>query len=328
MSFTPNNQLKSDPVVLLRDQQHAARLFSDSQFRLLPKIRYMFHVAFSLNSNALRDADFLLNHKTEINMLVKSVDLPSYTVSSEVLNQYNRKKIVQFHHKMGETAIIFHDDSFNLINTLWQNYYKYYYGDATAASVKNAYSKNAMKNSSVVTGRYGLDNGSAPFYTNKKEPFFNYITIYQMTQKEFLSYKLINPVVTSWNHSKLNYSESMANDFIMKVGYESVEYGTGAITNTSGPEGFAKNIYDTVHSPLVATSSTRSTVYQSSSSTTNTILTQISQIKAYQDAQAAATIASVLGNNASSTISGLTDVAFSLNNSVNTTVATLSTLGT
>ena len=96
MSFTPNNLLIPDPVVLLRDQQHAARLFSDSQFQLLPKIRYMFHVAFSLNTNALRDSEFLLKHKNEINMLVKSVDLPSYNVSADVLNQYNRKKIVQY----------------------------------------------------------------------------------------------------------------------------------------------------------------------------------------------------------------------------------------
>lgn len=327
MSFTPNNLLIPDPVVLLRDQQHAARLFSDSQFQLLPKIRYMFHVAFSLNTNALRDSEFLLKHKNEINMLVKSVDLPSYNVSADVLNQYNRKKIVQYHHKMGETAIIFHDDSLNLINTLWQNYYKYYYGDASAAKVKNAYSKNAMKNANLTTGRYGLDNGYSPFFTNKMQPFFNYITIYQMTKKEFLSYKLINPIIASWNHTKLNYADTTANDFIMKVQYESVEYGVGQITSTSGPEGFAVTHYDTVPSPLSSSASGTTSQYVPASDTSNSILTQIAQIKAYQDAQSAATIASVLGTNPSSSISGLSDVSFAVNNAATTTEATLTNLG-
>ena len=96
MSFTPTNQLQSDPNIFLSSRQHASRLFVDDQFRLLPKLNYLFHVSFSINPKALANIELSQKHKNEINMLVKSIDLPSFTVTTEVLNQYNRKKVIQY----------------------------------------------------------------------------------------------------------------------------------------------------------------------------------------------------------------------------------------
>ena len=244
MAFTPTNQLKSDSDIVLRDQQHAARLFVDDQFRLLPKTKFLFHVSFSINPKALTNVELTQRHKNEINMLVKSIDLPSFTLNTEVLNQYNRKKIVQYYHKFGEINVKFHDDNISIINKMWQNYYRYYYADSIAAQSNNSYIRNATKNSSYITSPYGLDNGST-------EPFFNYIMIYQMARHEYVSYKLINPVITSWNHNKLDYTQDAAHDFDMKLAYESVAYGSGIIDENNGPEGFAVEHYDKTPSPLI-----------------------------------------------------------------------------
>ena len=170
MSFTPTNQLQSDPNIFLSSRQHASRLFVDDQFRLFPKLKYLFHVSFSINPKALANIELSQKHKNEINMLVKSIDLPSFTVTTEVLNQYNRKKVIQYNHKFGEILVKFHDDNISIVNTLWQNYYRYYYADSIAATSNRAYTRNATKNSSYINSVYGLDNGST-------EPFFNYITI-------------------------------------------------------------------------------------------------------------------------------------------------------
>jgi hypothetical protein len=174
--------------------------------------------------------------------LVKSCDLPSYKVSVDTLNQYNRKKNVQSTHKYEALNIIFHDDNMGLINQLWQNYYSYYYSDSTSALDPGAYKRNATRNSNYITNAYGLDNGSTA-------PFFNYITIYQMARHEYVSYTLLNPVINSFNHNKLDYAGNTPHDFNMAISYEAVAYGNGLVT-VGDPEGFGFEHYDQTPSSL------------------------------------------------------------------------------
>jgi hypothetical protein len=242
MSFTPNKNLQPDPKILLHDYQHAARLFTDDQFRLAPKHKFLFHVAFGINTGVLSNTALVQRHGQEINMLVKAVDLPHYQVSTEMLNQYNRKKVVQYQHKPQDINIKFHDDNMGLINQLWQNYYSYYYADSISAKTNGAYSRNATRSSDFILTPYGLDNGSSV-------PFFNYIKIYQMARHEYVMYQLWNPVITSWNHNKLSYSENNVNDFDMKIAYEAVSYDVGTV-EAGDPEGFGLTHYDTTPSSL------------------------------------------------------------------------------
>ena len=242
MAFTATNNLKSDPVINLRDWQHAAKLFADNQFRLAPKLDFQFHVAFSVNKAALRNPELVQRYSNEINMLVKNVTLPKFSVSVDSVNQYNRKKNAQFHINPEDVTIAFHDDNMGLINQLWQNYYNYYYADPLSAESYAAYTRNATQNANYISAPYGLDNGSTT-------PFFNYITIYQMARHEYVSYKLINPIIASWNHNKLDYSQYGTHDNDMKITYEAVAYGSGQVEEDN-PEGFGDTHYDHVSSPL------------------------------------------------------------------------------
>jgi hypothetical protein len=246
MAYADNNLLKTDPFQQIRCQQHASRTFVDDSFRLLPKNKFLFHVAFNINWPAFKGKNFnfslLETLKDEINLLVKSVDLPAYTVTHETLNQYNRKKVVQSQHKYGESSISFHDDNMGLINQLWQAYYKYHYSDPTVATAKGAYNKTATKPSSYIKNPYG--------YNGRIAPFFNYITIYQMARHEYVSYTLVNPIITSWTGGKVAYSEtSSSHGFEMKLAYEAVSYDTGYV-DSGRMEGFGSSHYDWTPSPL------------------------------------------------------------------------------
>lgn len=243
MAFTPNEYLITDPVEHLRCRQHAARTFVDDQFRLLPKNKFLFHVAFNVNWKVLTNvnAKLLETLKYEINLLVKNSTLPSYTVSSETLNQYNRKKVVQYQHKFGDIDITFHDDNMGLINQLWQAYYKYYYQDPTVSGKSGTYNKTATRSSSFITTPYG--------YKGPVAPFFNYITVYQMARHEYVSYKLVNPVITSWTGGGVGYHLGESHSIDMKLAYESVLYNTGYVDDGQ-MEGFGAVHYDWMPSPL------------------------------------------------------------------------------
>jgi hypothetical protein len=242
MANIPNSYLKPDPNINLRDFQHAARLFTDDNLRLAPKTKFLFHVAFSINPGALRDISLVQRHRNEINMLVKTADLPNFQIQTEMLNQYNRKRNVQTTHKPQPLTIKFHDDNMGLINHVWQNYYSYYYADSISALVPGAYLGTATRNFDYTRTRYGLDNRSLV-------PFFNYIKIYHMARHEFVSYTLHNPIITQWNHSSVDYSSNTLHDNSMQVAYEAVSYGAGKVI-PGDPEGFALEHYDQTPSPL------------------------------------------------------------------------------
>ena len=281
MAFTPNQYLNNTSNVILRDQRHAARLFTDDQFRLAPKQKFQFHVAFSINRAAVFDTALVQRHGNEINMLVKSIDLPGFEVQTETLNQYNRKKNIQFTHKYKQITATFHDDNMGVINQLWQNYYNYYYADPSSSKDPGAYSRIAMKNFSYTSNRYGLDNGSTT-------PFFNYIKVYQMARHEYVCYTLQNPIITSWNHNKVDYQASGIHDNTMSIAYEAVSYDVGNVTS-GDPEGFAVEHYDLTPSPLQSSGST----ITSSPSFTNTVAsnaindadTIVTSINTYQNTQ-------------------------------------------
>lgn len=310
MAFTPTQFLNNTSDVTFRDQQHAARLFVDDQFRLLPKTKFLFHVAFGINQAALINTKLVQRHRNEINMLVKSCDLPNYQIKTETLNQYNRKKNIQYTHSYQPINITFHDDNMGLINQLWQNYYNYYYADPSSAADPGAYNRNATKNFNYIQNLYGLDNGS-------KLPFFKYIKLYQMARHEYVEYTLQNPIITSWNHNRVDYSQTASHDNTMQLAYEAVSYDTGMIEQ-GAPEGFGIEHYDKTPSPLTGqSSSTFSPSFASESdiNTANFINTIATSINSYQNTQLPAItgpagLSSTINATAVQGVSGLVGIYF------------------
>jgi hypothetical protein len=309
MAFTPTPLLTSDPIINLRDQEHAARLFSDNQFALAPKQKFSFHVFFSINLGALSTIDLVQKYGSNLGMLVKSVDLPNYSVETEMLNQYNRKKVVQYQHKPGEIGVKFHDDNLGVINLLWQNYYSYYYADPTSAQTSGAYNRNATKSSDFIVSPYGLDNGSTT-------PFFNYIKIYQMARHEYVCYKLFNPIIKTWNHNRMDYAGNQPNEFDMKLAYEAVTYSSGVVS-TDTVEGFGQANYDQTPSPLSSQgggpdlSSTLTS--QSNQANADQFLSNLIQtVNNYQNSppQASPGTAGLLNTNTVQGVSGLNGINF------------------
>ena len=73
----------------MADYAHAARLYTDDNFRLAPKTKFLYHVAFNINEDVIKKVrpNFDKKHGLEINMLVKSADLPKYNITTETKNK-------------------------------------------------------------------------------------------------------------------------------------------------------------------------------------------------------------------------------------------------
>lgn len=321
----------------LRDYQHSRRLFTDDDMRLAPKTKFLYHVSFSINTAALSltNLNFKYRHQNEINMLVKTAELPKFNIQTDTLNQYNRKKNVQVKVDYQPVQIKFHDDNDGVTRQLWEAYFKYYYADSTSALTNENYFRNAMKGAPFIRSAYGLDN-------NSYQPFFNDITIYQMTKKRWNSYKLVNPIIQSWNHDSLDYSSNQPGEQSMTLIYESVAYGNGVVEQGS-PPGFGLEHYDGELSParlgaagsLAGAISGAASIFgavssgQAFASPVNALATAITAVNTYQNVKSLANqrvslgdaIAGVSGGLTAAT-NGLRSISFPVKEAITTVNAT------
>jgi len=281
----------------LKDYAHASKTFRTNGYELAPRNKFLFHCYFNLNTSLIPSlgAVYGSTEKASIGLMVKTIQLPKFTIDTEVLNQYNRKRVVQKKINYSPVAVTLHDDGGDLIRNMWYNYYSYYYKDPNQAygppaqngsigalQTQSGFTYNARDiytNDRVVNdwGYIGesFDQGSAGGpgtnsggdQNSGKPPFFRDITIYGMDQHKWAAYTLINPLIKSWEHDTYNYSEPsgiMQNS--MTIDYETVKYYSGAIGKDlpdANVIGFADPAYyDNIKSSLARPGSTQTVLGQ------------------------------------------------------------------
>jgi hypothetical protein len=226
-----------------------------------------------------------------IGLMVKSAELPSYSIDVQTLNQYNRKRLMQTKINYQPVTITFHDYNSDLIRNLWYQYYSYYYKDpsypyqnlatqnGTLGQVTNqpngfGYNVDDIYAASRPNSDWGYIGesykdataaGTTIGQTTGKPNFFNDIQIYGLAQKKYAEYTLINPMITDWKSEPYEYSSDNGTmSHTMTIRYETVKYYAGAIGGTDPSttvNGFADPAhYDTNPSPLNRAGS-RSTVF-------------------------------------------------------------------
>jgi len=273
----------------LKDYSHASKTFTTNGYELAPRNKFLFHVYFNINTAQITPLQtvFDVGDQTAIGLLVKTIQLPNFSIDTETLNQYNRKRVIQKRINYLPLRVEFHDDAGDIVRNMWYNYFSYYYkdpnqqyGNAPATngtdgplstepgfsySARDIYSNNRPVNDWGFIGesyRQATTGISLP-EGGGKPAFFRDITIYGLNQHKFAQYTLLNPVIKEWTHDTYDYSQgngTMSNT--MTIEYETVKYYDGAIgkerpdTNVKGFADPAR--YDEVKSSLARPGSTAS----------------------------------------------------------------------
>ena len=274
----------------LRDFTHASKTFTTNAYELKPRFKFLFHVSFTLNTDIPAIASVIgTQDVTNLSYVVKTVDLPKYSVANETLNQYNRKRVIQTKINYEPVTLTFHDDSGDNVRNMWYNYYSYYYKDPSQRYLDPNNTNGSLGASGNKANGFGYN--ARDIYENErlgnvndwgfigeafndgtssasgKPPFFRDIRIYGMDQHKFAEYVLINPIITNWSHDTYSYSEGagiMQNS--MTIAYETVKYYSGAVGNQRpdiNVQGFADPAhYDTTLSPISRPGSTATVMGQ------------------------------------------------------------------
>ena len=231
----------------LRDARHANQLYTQHNFALGPKVKFLYHIVFELydevgNASNNNTQKF----KKEIGVLAQTADLPQYRISVENKQQYNRKKNIQTRLDYQDVTLTFFDDNLGLTRGLLQDYYKYYYVDGNhkdGTGTTLAYDTRDKYKEAVPS--YGLNN-------KKTNPFFKFVRIYQLARREWFAYTLINPLISSFDHGDVDATTGAEpNKNTITLAYESVLYSNGKVGELNEPVGFSdpETAYDNVPSP-------------------------------------------------------------------------------
>lgn len=230
------------------DWQHAAKLFLADNLRLAPKQSFLYYVCVNINQDFLTGvmgtgvSSQGMSDQYETGMMVKSVNLPKFSIDTKTMNAYNKKTVVQNKINYDPITVTFHDDAANVVLNFWNDYYTYYYRDSD-------YEPTLYGVPSTYDLRQRTKWGYSPRNTALK-PFLRDIQIFSLNQKRFTEYRLINPMITAWRHGDHNASEGTGTmECSMTLSYETVKYRTGYV-NPVDVNGFSLLHYDNTPSPI------------------------------------------------------------------------------
>ena len=118
-----NDYLKGfqDSLPGMKDFRHASRLYIDDNFKLMPKQKFLYHVLIQTDETFFQNG-FNPHERTDLNMLVKSCELPKYNMNMEEKFQYNKKMYCATRVQYDPVSIVFHDDHADTVNAFWKKY--------------------------------------------------------------------------------------------------------------------------------------------------------------------------------------------------------------
>ena len=245
-----NNFLKGfqDGLPGMKAYRHASRLYLDDNFKLMPKQKFLFHVVFNTDETLFVDG-FSANERYQLNMLVKSADLPKYNMSYEEKVQYNKKMYAGTRIAYEPVNITFHDDHADTVNAFWKKYYEYSIADSVNMNndltISNTKDDYYLFGDARKTTKFGMDTPR-----QRQKPYLKGIEIFVLHKQRFTSMTLVNPVIGSFSHDNLDQADGagVLNN-TMQILYETVIYKSGIINKNNVP-GFATINYDNSPSPL------------------------------------------------------------------------------
>ena len=223
LNFLSGSPTSSGTNRTYKSYAHASNFYTfGKDLSKLPKVGFIYFVSFNLNpAIGARLPDHV---KKDLGFLAKKVDLPKFKVSTQTINQYNRKTNIQTKLTYEPINIEFHDDNSEISSALWRLYYNYYYaeGKQPDGEFSESYKGNS-KYSELPAYGFGFDSMN-------QDPFFESVDIYVLHQGNFSQYSISNPLITQWDHDTLdqaNGQKLLQNK--MGLSYDSVVYSQGII---------------------------------------------------------------------------------------------------
>lgn len=169
---------------------------------LVPRSKYNFTVSMTHRNSSAIGGIVTTNFER-----ISSISMPGYSVRSQTLNQYNKKKVVQTGIEYAPITMLAYDDRRGDLEKFLKDYSRYYY--AGSMNYDTDFSENF---SNIVSAGTKLQQDK------------NFITQLTIVRKNSASdtntIKIYNPMITSIDADNLDYSDSGLVQYRLSFIYE------------------------------------------------------------------------------------------------------------
>lgn len=202
--------------LMVRDSRLTTHNFGlgGSSFSAVPKSKFMFYVRFhraAANSGSAWERG--------LGFVVKSVDRPKIDFDTEVLNQYNKKRIVQKKVTYHPVTMRLHDTIDNRALRMFDDYFRFYFGDPRNQNDEDWFydvTLDEFKN----PGQWGF---TPPHGEPNQTYFFSKIEVFQLYGGLYDQFDLIHPKISSFDPDELDYANGdTSNEVQIQLEYEGI----------------------------------------------------------------------------------------------------------
>ena len=167
--------------------------------------------------------------RVRMSSLVRTADMPQVEFKTQTMNEYNKKKIVNTGVEYQPVTIRVVDTASNAWLQIIMKYFAYHY-----MNPRNKTAQGDRDINSVNIGEGGIDfigsqyGAGGPFNSNSygynpnlNPNFFERIDYVLYHAQKGVQYSLINPIMTNFSHTALDYASNELMEFTMTFEYES-----------------------------------------------------------------------------------------------------------
>lgn len=166
--------------------------------------------------------------RIRMSSLVRTADFPQIEFKTQTLNEYNRKKIINTGVEYQPVTIRVVDTASNAWLTIIMKYFAYHYmnprnqGNQGERDLQNISNTTGAEMISSQFGAGGpFDSNKAGYNINYNPHFFERIDYVLYHANKGTQYSLMNPVMTGFTHTPIDYASNELMEFTMTFQYES-----------------------------------------------------------------------------------------------------------
>jgi hypothetical protein len=180
----------------------------------VPRFKFNFQMSMGLGNNT----------SERIFEKIKDVSLPDISFETQIINQYNIKRVVQTKMNYGECTISFYDTFDNdFMDNVFKPYTERYYNSGTGISPMSNNGDRGFETNNVTLPNFETDIGYTPMSSVDKY-FIPSITVSNLQPTDsFRKTKMRNCMITSMTTDTLSYSDSEMCSFTVTFQPERVE---------------------------------------------------------------------------------------------------------
>ena len=198
-----------------------------------PRQQFGGYVSFVLDRELFLDPFFDSTDNDELRVrmssLVRTADMPQVEFKTQTMNEYNKKKIVNTGVEYQPVTIRVVDTASNAWLQIIMKYFAYHYMNPRNKTQQGNRDINSTTNFEggldFIGSQYGaggtFDSNKYGYNPNLNPNFFERIDYVLYHAQKGVQYSLLNPVMTGFTHTPIDYASNELMEFTMTFQYES-----------------------------------------------------------------------------------------------------------